>query len=149
MTDRSFERANDESRTELARLVEALTPEQRRIGVGGGWTVDSVLAHMGFWDRWQGGRLSAMADGTWTIAGDVAPAVEHLANEALDPYWAAIDLPALPSLALAAATAVDTLIVRLPDATIDAVDQGPSDELLHRHRHRREHIAQIHRAIQP
>jgi len=50
MTNRSFERANDESRDRLARLAATLTPTQLHVDLGEGWTVSSALAHMGFWD---------------------------------------------------------------------------------------------------
>src|ERR1035437_7949411 len=56
MTDRSFESANDESRARLARLAARLTTAQLATDLGEGWTVASALAHMGFWERWPGGR---------------------------------------------------------------------------------------------
>jgi hypothetical protein len=37
MTDRGFQRANDESRERLARLVETLTPTQLAVDLGEGW----------------------------------------------------------------------------------------------------------------
>ncbi len=64
--DRSHERANDESRAELAALVAGLTEEQLRIDLGEGWTVLSHLAHLGFWDRWQAERWRSMLAGEWT-----------------------------------------------------------------------------------
>jgi L-alanine-DL-glutamate epimerase-like enolase superfamily enzyme len=51
MTDRSFERANDQSRERLARLIATLTPARLAVDLGGGWTVAAALAHAGFWDR--------------------------------------------------------------------------------------------------
>jgi hypothetical protein len=147
MTDRSFERANDASRAELARLVATLTPSRLRVDLGEGWTVASALAHMGFWDRWQAGRLGAMLAGSWSAPDDAVRATEHLANEALHPYWSGIAAPDIPALALEAAAAVDALIASAPDPVVDDVARGPSDFLLHRHRHRREHIDQIERGL--
>jgi len=83
MTDRSFERANDESRRRLARLVESLTSVQLAVDLGEGWTVASALGHMGFWDRWQATRWMRMLAGTWTAESESILAAEHLANDAL------------------------------------------------------------------
>jgi uncharacterized damage-inducible protein DinB len=155
MTDRipapagraSFQRANDESRERLARLVAALTPDQLEADLGEGWTVASALAHMGFWDRWQAERWAEMLAGRWSAEDESVLAAEHLANEALHPYWAAIDADEIPALALEAATRLDALIARAPDATVDAIEGTPVAYLLHRHRHRGEHIDHIERVL--
>ena len=149
MTDRSFERSNDESRERLARLIATLTPGQLAIDLGEGWTVASVLAHTGFWDRWQAERWTEILAGNWTAQDDSVIAAEHLANEALDPYWAGMDSPELPNLALEAADRLDALIAGAPDATIDTIEGGVAAYLLHRHRHRGEHLDQIERALAP
>lgn len=148
MTDRSFQRANDQSRERLARLVAALTPAQLAVDLGGGWTVASALAHTGFWDRWQAERWTEMLAGKWSAQDDSVIAAEHLANEALHPYWAGIVAEDIPALALEAATKLDALIASAPDATVEAQEGGPSAYLLHRHRHRGEHIDQIERALE-
>ena len=155
MTDRapaprgraSFQRTNDESRERLARLAAALTPTQLRVDLGEGWTVASALAHMGFWDRWQAERLAEMLAGNWSAADESVLAAEHLANEALHPYWASIDAEGIPALALDAATRLDALIATAPDATVEALEGGPSAYLLHRHRHRGEHMDHIERVL--
>ena len=151
MTDRapaplgraSFQRANDESRDRLARLAAGLTPAQLHVDLGESWTVASALAHMGFWDRWQAERWAEMLAGKWSAADASVLAAEHLANEALHPYWAGIDAEDVPALALEAATRLDALIAAAPDATVEALDGGPSAYLLHRHRHRGEHMDHI------
>ncbi len=148
MTDRSFQRPNDQSRERLARLVETLTPAQLAVDLGGGWTVASALAHTGFWDRWQAERWGEMLAGKWSVPDDSVIAAEHLANEALHPYWAGIDGEDIPALALDAATKLDALIASAPDAVVDALEGTPSAYLLHRHRHRGEHLDQIERGIE-
>ena len=147
MTDRSFQRPNDQSRERLARLVETLTPAQLAVDVGGGWSVASALAHTGFWDRWQAERWGEMLAGKWSVPDDSVIAAEHLANEALHPYWAGIDGEDIPALALDAATKLDALIASAPDAVVDALEGTPSAYLLHRHRHRGEHLDQIERGL--
>ena len=122
MTDRSFERANDESRARLTELVHSLTPEQLATSLESGWTVASALAHTGFWDRWQAERWSQILAGKWSADDQSVITAEHLANDALHPYWAGIEAEFVPALAVAAATRVDALIAAAPDAVIDRTD---------------------------
>lgn len=147
MTDRSFERANEESRDRLARMVATLTPTQLAPDLGEGWTVASALAHTGFWDRWQAARWTEMLVGDWSADDASVLAAEHLANEALHPYWAGIAAADEPALAVEAATRLDALIARAPDALADSLEGGPSAFLLHRHRHRNDHIDHIERVL--
>lgn len=147
MTDRSFERVNDESRERLGRMTAELTPAQLAIDLGEGWTVASALAHTGFWDRWQAERWTKMLAGNWTADDASVTEAEHLANDALHPYWAGIDKADVPALALEAATRLDALIAGAPDALVDAIEGTPSAYLLHRHRHRVDHLDHIERSI--
>lgn len=147
MTDRSHERANDESRERLARLLATLTPTQLRVDLGEGWTVASGLAHTGFWDRWQADRWEELLAGKWSTDHDSIIATEHLANEALHPYWASTDSNTVPQLALDAATRLDALIAAAPDALVDALTGTPSAYLLHRHNHRTDHLDHIERSL--
>ena len=147
MTDRSFIRANDESLERLANLVATLTPAQLEIELGEGWTVASALAHTGFWDRWQGDRWTAMLAGTWTAESESVLAAEHLANDALHPYWAGVAAKDVPALALEAATRLDALIASAPDEIVDSLEGTPIAFLLHRHNHRGNHLDHIERSI--
>jgi hypothetical protein len=147
MTDRSFQHANDDSRARLARLVETLTPDLLAVDLGEGWTVASGLAHTGFWDRWQAARWTEMLAGEWSAQDESVLAAEHLANEALHPYWAGVDAADVPALALDAAVHLDELIASAPDTLVDALEGTPSAYMLHRHRHRNDHIDHIERSI--
>jgi uncharacterized damage-inducible protein DinB len=147
LTDRTFVRANDDSRNRLARLVETLTPSQLSIDLGEGWTVGSALGHMGFWDRWQAERWTAMLAGTWTAETESVLAAEHLANDALHPYWAGVSANEVPGFAVAAATKLDALIAGAPDEIVDRLEGTSIAFLLHRHNHRDEHLDHIERSI--
>ena len=147
MTDRSFEQANDESRARLANLIHSLTPDQMAVDLGSGWTVASALAHTGFWDRWQAERWSQILAGKWSAEDDSVIVAEHLANEALHPYWAGIEAEYVPALALAAATRIDSLIAAAPDAVVDGIEGTASAYILHRYRHRNDHLDHIARSI--
>ncbi len=143
MTDRSHERANDESRERMAGLLATLTPAQMAVDLGEGWTVASAVAHMGFWDRWQSARWQEMLAGTWSVDEAAVLVAEDLANESLHPYWSVIGGAALTALALEAASSVDAQIAQAPDSLVDSLEGGPNAFLLHRHRHRGDHLDQI------
>lgn len=147
MVDRSHERANEESRAEVAALVADLTQEQLVADLGEGWSALSHLAHLGFWDRWQGERWRLMLAHSWTADDASILAAEDLANEALAPYWAAMEMADVPAMALEAAAVVDHLITQAPDSMVTELQASPNQFLLHRHRHRREHLGWINRDL--
>ena len=145
--DRSFQRQNDESRERLAHLAATLTPTQLSIDMGEGWTVASAVGHMGFWDRWQADRWEDMLAGRWTADSDSVLAAEHLANDALHPYWARTTSTDVCALAVEAATRLDALVASAPDALVESLEGTPISFLLHRHRHRNDHLDHIERSI--
>jgi hypothetical protein len=147
MTDRSFERANRESLDRLTRLVATVTPEQLEIELGEGWTVASALGHIGFWDRWQADRWERMIAGTWDTDAESMLVAEHLANDALHPYWAGITAGNVGQLAVEAATKLDAIVAAVPDELIDPWLGTPSEFLVNRHRHRNEHLDHMERSI--
>lgn len=148
MVDRGHERANEESRAEVADLVAALTRPQLVADLGEGWSALSHLAHLGFWDRWQAERWRSILAGTWRAESASLLDAEDLANEALWSYWAAIRTADVPPMALEAAVVVDQLIARAPDSLVAQLDGSPDQFLLHRHRHRREHLGWIKRDLE-
>lgn len=107
----------------------------------------SALAHTGFWDRRQAARWAEMLAGRRTADDASIIAAEHLANEALHPYWGGIDSTEIPTLALEAAIGLDALIAGAPDSLVDRLEGTPCAYLLHRHRHRMDHITQIERSL--
>jgi hypothetical protein len=147
MVDRSHDRANEESRAELAELVAALTTPQLEADLGEGWSTLSHLAHLGFWDRWQAERWRRVLAGSWTADEASILLADELTDEALEPYWAAMASADLPKLALDAAADVDALIAGAPDALVAQLLEGPNQFLLHRHRHRRDHLGWINRDL--
>jgi len=88
-----------------------------------------------------------MLAGNWSAADESVLAAEHLASEALHPYWASIESNEIPALALEAATRLDALIASAPDAMVDALEGSPVAYLLLRHRHRAEHMDHIERVL--
>ena len=145
--DRSFVQANDQSRERLAGLTTTLTPSQLEIDLGEGWTVASALAHLGFWDRWQAERWERMLSGDWSADSASVKAAEILANEALHAYLAGMAAADIPALALEAATRLDALVAGASDSLADQLQATPYAYMLHRDRHRNEHLDHIERSI--
>jgi uncharacterized damage-inducible protein DinB len=129
MTDSRFQKLNEESLERLAHLVAGLAPSQLEVDLGEGWTVASALA------------------GRWSAQEESMLAAEHLANEALHPYWAGVAAVDLPVLALDAATKLNAIIASAPDDVVDSLEGTPSAYLLHRHNHRGDHLDHIDRAL--
>jgi hypothetical protein len=148
MTDRGYERLNDVSRERLTRLAGSLTRAQLEIDLARGWSVASAFGHMGFWDRWQAVRLGLMVVGAVPLDHASVVMMEHMANEALEPFLAESPLPDAPNLALAAAERLDAVIAGLPDDFARSLLGTPDEFLLNRHRHRNEHLDQIERGIE-
>jgi uncharacterized damage-inducible protein DinB len=146
MVERTFERANDESRERLARLVAGLTPALLEIDLGEGWTVASALGHIGFWDRWQTERWERMLAGEWPWDSASVKVAEDIANDALHPYWEG-QTADHGRLALEAAARLDAIIAGVPDSFVEQLEGTPYAYLLHRHRHRDEHLDHIERSI--
>jgi len=147
MTDRSFERANDESRARLTRLIATLTPVSAG-GRSGRW-LDSGCGsgHMGFWDRWQARSLDGDAGGAMVGTGRVGrrrrATGQRRAGRIPVGHRSGRDRRPRPRRGDEARRTRRGV----PDATVDAIEGTPSAYLLHRHRHRGEHLDQIERAL--
>lgn len=137
---------NDAARAELARVIDALTEDDLRRRTHSGWTVASTLAHLAYWDRryhlelarWERGEAGAVPAPEWA---------DDDTNAALLPEWLAIPPREACRLALEAAEAVDAFVAALSPVTMEAVLGARRRWLLHRHGHRREHLAEIRDAL--
>jgi hypothetical protein len=127
------------SATQLARRTEE-----------GGWTVGQVLGHMAFWDRFLEARWRAAITAGPGAQPTVLPhELADLLNSALPPVWSglATQPAAIVAETLAAAEAVDAVIAGLPAETPVLEVLAARTALLDRSIHRKEHLAQIERAI--
>jgi hypothetical protein len=139
-------RENEAARTDLIRVVASLSDADLGHPTHSGWTVAATLAHLAYWDRryrlilerWERGEVATSEEPDW--ADDVT-------NDALLPEWLALPPREACRLALEAADAVDSLVASLSPGTVAGVMQARRRWLLHRHGHRREHLAEIARAL--
>lgn len=141
-----YVRENEAARTDLRRVVAGLSDADLAHPTHSGWTVAATLAHLAYWDRryrlvlqrWERGEVATIEEPDW--ADDVT-------NDALLPEWLALPPREACRLALEAADAVDALVASLSASTVAGVMEARRRWLLHRHGHRREHLAEIARAL--
>jgi hypothetical protein len=139
MVDEAIVAANEAATRELAALLARLNDADFERDLGEGWNVATALAHVAFWDRravrvferWQ-------RDGTPYRDQD-----DDILNDALLDEWRALPPRAAADLALAAARAIDAVVVELPNAITAALTTNGNEFLMRRYNHRREHIEQI------
>jgi hypothetical protein len=147
MTDRGYVTANAEAAAELRTLAGSLDDGDLAADLGDGWTASMALAHIAFWDGWHLARWR-QAIATGAVAPPlVADEVSDPANEALEATWRALAPDRAVALALATAAEVDALVAGLPDASVDAARAAGEADCVERWPHRRDHVAQIRRAL--
>jgi len=136
---------NEASRLRLVALSEQLTSADLARELPGGWTVSATLAHLAFWDaldvalleRWRAGQVPPLEPG-WS-AGAL--------NDAASPAWLLVPPHDATGLALDAAPAVDAAVATLEDSIVAALLARDEAWMVRRYLHRREHVAQIERAL--
>lgn len=147
--DRGHVAQNDAERERLRSLVTRLSDEELRRQMPDGWTVASVLAHMGFWDA----RALYWLD-TWERGVEpAAPDYENpddvvWINESAKPLCLALPPRAAAQLALQLAEDTDRKVAALSDemhAKVQAVGGAPFN--LSRAEHRKEHLDDIVKAL--
>jgi len=146
--DRSHNHRNTAERARLAAIARRPEADLKR-DLGGGWTVATALAHVGFWDRFAHQRLMLfLRDGT--LLPTTGPLVDAL-NDGLLHQWRLLPPAAAAKEALAAAEAMDAEIAAMSDAVIERylaqLAPGALPLFLDRTRHRKEHSDQIEVAI--
>ncbi len=147
MTDRSYVDANERASADLGLLATSLSADALLADAGDGWTVAVLLAHLGFWDRWQVSRWEAARAAGAAMPDDLPDGIADLVNATLLPTWRALPTQSAVALALDAAADVDRLVAGLPDASVDAVAAAGRIRLLDRSLHRAEHVSHVRRAL--
>ena len=146
--DRSYVAENDTARARLRDLVSRLSDAELSRPMPAGWTVAAVLAHVAFWDQ----RALVLLE-RWEQEGpEAAPAVPgdtdvDWINDASKPLLLAVPPRRAADLAVAIAEAVDRKAEALADALVARNAAAGSPVNLVRAQHRREHLAEIERAL--
>ena len=133
---------NAAERQRLEAISGRLSEAERDLD--NGWTVATALAHLAFWDR----RASLLLR-RWETLGTVPDTLDvDLLNESLKEEWRALEPQRAADLAVTAARMVDSVVEALDARVVQAVQERGNDWLIHRDRHRREHLDQIERIVQ-
>jgi len=146
--DRSYVAENDTARARLRDLIGRLSDAELSRPMPAGWTVAAVLAHVAFWDQ----RALVLLE-RWEQEGpEAAPAVARdtdtdWINDASKPLLLAVPPRRAADLAVAIAEAVDRKAEALADALVARNAAAGSPVNLVRAQHRREHLAEIERAL--
>ena len=135
--------SNRSERARLARLVANLDEAGLRTRLPNGWTVAGALGHLAFWDRQ---RLCLIR--RWA-AGDVRSGAydSDVFNDAVQPLLEMIPPERLAAAAVEIAEELDSLLVELPDETIEKMLARPAAPHLDRGEHRRHHLDRIEEAL--
>jgi hypothetical protein len=140
-----FNAANAESSVELHALVARLTDADLTLGIGEGWTVSAMLAHLAFYDF----RAAALLD-RWQQTGLViaSPLDADLINAASEHLLLAIPPRRAAALALEAAAAANQRVAAADGDFVARLQAagGPYNTLF-RAPHRRGHVSQIQEAL--
>jgi hypothetical protein len=137
--DRPFVMENDEQRKRLQMLVDGITDDELRLGMGAGWTVAAAFAHLAFWDQ----RVLVFMK-KWKKTG-VAPSPidDDVTNDAILPLCLAIPPRTAAALALASAEAVDRELAEASDDFITEIEKLGDRFRLYRCDHRKVHLDEV------
>jgi hypothetical protein len=142
-TDRSFIAENDAERERLRALVGRLSDDDLRRPMPAGWTIASVLAHIGFWDARTVAVMAKWDRGVTPSTADHEPEDVDWLNDATKPFFLALAPRDAANLALQYAEEADSKVAALSDELLaKARAAGPPFDLS-RANHRREHLDDI------
>jgi hypothetical protein len=141
------------ARDRLQSVVDKLTDTDMARPLGDSWTVSAALGHLAFWDqRWaekfhEWDRTSTVRIPSAPWHTGEGPAVDvNAVNDAMLPWWRAREFPEVRRDVIAAAEAVDRAAEALSDPVLEQLlALRPRTAI--RAVHRREHLAQIERAL--
>ncbi|MFA7248733.1 MAG: hypothetical protein WC273_03805 [Dehalococcoidia bacterium] len=138
--DRPWIAANQRERERLHALLGRLSVSDLQQPLNETWRVATTFAHLAFWDRraalliqrWQQGQTPPADESDWYGA--------EVLNDGLLDEWNALPVSEAVRLVVDAAALVDLVARDVDDATAEAIVARQEDWLLHRWRHRAEHI---------
>jgi hypothetical protein len=146
-TDRSYMAENDAERERLRALVARLSDADLRRPMPAGWTVASVLAHIGFWDARAIALMEKWARGVTPSTADYEPEDVDWLNDATKPFLLALAPRDAANLALQLAEEADRKVAALSDELLVKVRAAGTPFDLSRANHRREHLDDIEREL--
>jgi hypothetical protein len=143
--DRPYIEENAKEIKRLRALVERLSDDELARPLGSDWTVAVALAHLAFWDQ-----RSLVLLRKWKQQGvEPSPIDVDVTNESLLPTWLALQPRLAAKLAVEAAEAIDSELAQCPSHLIAEIDRLGDKFRLYRSVHRKLHLDQIEKSLQP
>ena len=136
--------ANATSLARLRALSARLTETDLGRDLGQGWTVASMLAHLGFYDARVISLLRRFAAGG---AVETSPIDADAINEAKLPFFQLLPGRAAADLTMRLAEECDAAVAALGDDMVAQLSVPGSPVRLDRAHHRDQHIEQIEKAL--
>lgn len=143
--ERSYVAENDAERAHLRRLVAGLDDAMLALPIGHDWTVGVTLAHLAFWDRLWLSKFDE-AERTGVFSPPNLGASVNTMNDGMLIWWQNIAPAQVKYDVVAAAEAIDQKAATLPDWLVKAILAARPRTLI-RAVHRKEHLAEIERAV--
>jgi hypothetical protein len=140
---------NARNRTSRERLVAVVARlGDRDVKVDGGWTAAGLLGHLAFWDGFALARLDKHLREGAPLELASEKIADHI-NAAAMPQWHDTPTAIAGRRAIAAATAIEESVARLPAEVLDRVKALGIGKtfIVDRSAHRKEHLDQIERAL--
>ena len=128
-------------------LVIGLSDEDLNRPMPAGWTVASVLAHIGFWDARVMFLLDKWGRGAQPSAADYESEDIDWATDSAKPLCLALPPRDAAQLALRLAKETDRMVEALSDETLEKIRAAESPFNLSRAEHRKVHLNDIQRAL--
>ena len=142
----SFQEDNSAETERLRALLSKLDASTWNKDAGGGWTVGTMICHLGFWDRMTSARILAWkSHGRLTAIPDTDN-VEAI-NESVRFLSQGVDLAQGTRLALQAASEIDSLAASLSPAELKALESSGRERWFRRSLHRQAHLEKLERVL--
>jgi hypothetical protein len=146
-TERPFVAENDDERERLRALVARLSDDDLQRPMPAGWTVATVLAHIGFWDARAIALMEKWARGVTPSTADYEPDDVDWLNDATKPFFLALAPRDAAQLTLQLAEEADGKIAAMSDDLLVQVQAAGTPFDLSRANHRREHLDEIEQVL--
>jgi len=130
----------------MRSLLAALDSSSWDKDIGGGWTVGTMICHLGFWDRMTSARILAWrSHGRLTSVPD-ADNVEAI-NDSVRFLSQGVDLAHGTRLAIQAASEIDAIAASLSPKELSDLESSGRDRWFKRSLHRQGHLERLEQAL--
>ena len=134
--------------TERIRAIgERLSDEELGRTIDPPWTTASLLAHVGFWDRFVHARWRRALETGQGEPEPIEDAPIEMLNDAAIPEWSMLPPRAAADECVRAADEIDRFIASLDDGVVARISESDRRRLVERSLHRGEHLEAIEQAF--